>query len=63
VSTFPYSIALKSSPYIFDKDFYIYNPNILNKGLNTSAANYSTMNNYCIKRLHEAIEKLSIVLY
>ena len=49
---------MESSPYVFDEDFYTNNPNILNEGLDADIANYRTANNYHMKRLREAYERI-----
>jgi len=56
--TSPYRIAIESSPYVFDEDFYTNNPNILNEGLDADIANYGTANNHYMKRLREAHERI-----
>jgi hypothetical protein len=49
---------VESSFYIFDEDFYINNPNILNEGLDADTANHKTANNHYIKRLCEAYKRI-----
>jgi hypothetical protein len=45
-------------PYIFDKEFYINNPSILNIAIDADIANYGAIYNHYIKRLCEAYKKI-----
>jgi hypothetical protein len=54
----PYRIAVESSPYVFDEEFYTNNPSILNTAIDADIANYGAAHNHHMKRLREAHEKI-----
>jgi len=51
-------IVVESSPYVFDKEFYTNNPNILNDNVDTDIVTYRATYNHHIKRLYEAHESI-----